>query len=211
MRTIKRFIPVLALGGGILIGGLVCTAINPAVRSMWLAKVGLGPQAVTTTLSAAANGQDLGTQQEAAGEIAVNNNGKSPVAPDLALAITADYKQDLGLFFDAWKAATIEDFRTKMSKAYTGVLLEEHIRQAQEYIPAGTGLDISAIEFSQISVESADINTATLNATYDYVARDYNLKTKSPAEGQYKHSVHVRVNMLKLNGRWLIAGETPLP
>lgn len=135
------------------------------------------------------------------------NNG---VPAGIAQSIIADYKQDIGLFFEAWKSPEMVSFRSKLSKAYTGDLFEKHARQAESYIAQGVGIEISNIRFNQVNVESATAAAATLTAVYQYVAQDYDIGEQTPFGEKKDHQVKVRVNLIKDNARWKITGETPI-
>ncbi|MDP4160909.1 MAG: hypothetical protein Q8911_14285 [Bacillota bacterium] len=135
-------------------------------------------------------------------------NKDTQVSDPLKQQIIADYKQDIGMFFDAWKSTDMETFRLKLGKAYTGDLFEKHARRAEEYLVQGIGLDVSQITFDQVNVESANDNTATLRADYHYTARDYNLADATTVGGEHEQTVHARVNLLKLYSRWVITGES---
>ncbi|MDA8229343.1 MAG: hypothetical protein M0T74_16890 [Desulfitobacterium hafniense] len=139
-----------------------------------------------------------------------SDKSKSQVDPKLAQQIIADYKQDIGLFFDAWKSKDMAAFRVKLSKAYTGDLYEKHARRAETYINQGVGLEVTKISFEGIVVESASGNAATLKANYRYIARDYNIVEGSVIGEDYQHEVNVRVNLITQNNKWLITGESSL-
>ena len=124
--------------------------------------------------------------------------------------IIADYKQDIGIFFGAWKSVDMNSFRLKLAKAYTGELLEKHARQAEEFLAQGVGLDVTEITFDQVNVESSDLNTATLRVDYRYKAKDYSLRDGTSFGDEHEQTVKVRVNLLKENSRWLITGETSI-
>lgn len=136
--------------------------------------------------------------------------GSTAVPNELAQKITSDYKQDIGYFFGAWKSADMIKFRSSLSKAYVGDLYEKHARQAEEYITQGVGMDVSDLRFDEVSVESATSSSATLQATYRYTAQDYSLGDETTQGEKTVHLVHIRVNLIQSNGRWLISGETPL-
>ncbi|MFA6808053.1 MAG: hypothetical protein WCR27_03580, partial [Eubacteriales bacterium] len=70
--------------------------------------------------------------------------------------IVGDYKQCLGILFDAWKSKDISSFRIVAAEAYTGDLLEKHVQKAQRYIPTGIGLYVDNIQFDEVSVESGN-------------------------------------------------------
>lgn len=150
-------------------------------------------------------GSTDGTTNSANGQAAQNN-----VQNDLVQKIVSDYKQDIGLFFGAWKSTDMVSFRAKLAKAYAGDLYEKHARQAEDFIVQGVGLDISDIRFDKVNVESATSTSATLEATYGYVAQDYSLGEQSPMGEKIEHQVHVRVNLIQTNAHWIITGETPL-
>lgn len=122
--------------------------------------------------------------------------------------IVTDYKQDIGIFFGAWKSVDMETFRLKLAKAYTGELFEKHARRAEAYLVQGLGLDVSQITFDRVDVENANENTATLRVDYRYTARDYSLADAASVGEEHEQNVHVRVNLLKQNSRWIIVGES---
>ncbi|UWG97001.1 hypothetical protein LPY66_19365 [Dehalobacter sp. DCM] len=129
---------------------------------------------------------------------------------DVQLEIVAQYKQALGILFDAWKAKDMATFRSAIEGAYTGELMEKHIAKAEGYIPEGIGLDISNIVFDEVKVESTDNYTATVDAIYRYTARDYDLNTQKPVGLEQVHEVHVRANLVKIATQWMITGETTI-
>ncbi|MHB1653269.1 MAG: hypothetical protein ACYCVD_12440 [Desulfitobacteriaceae bacterium] len=134
----------------------------------------------------------------------------TPVLPALAQQVTADYKQDIGIFFDAWKSQDMTAFRSKLAKAYAGELLDRHARRAEQFISKGVGLEVSKIDFDNVTVEKADTNTATLRADYRYTASDYVLTSAESVGESKEQTVHTRVNLVKTNQRWIITGETIL-
>jgi hypothetical protein len=138
-------------------------------------------------------------------------DGDSKAMADLSplqQKIVTDYKQDIGIFFGAWKSADMTAFRLKLAKAYTGELFEKHARRAEGYLVQGLGLDVSQITFDRVDVENADENTATLRVDYRYTARDYNLADAAPVGEEHEQNVHVRVNMIKQDSHWMITGES---
>lgn len=153
-----------------------------------------------TSLPASASGE----------ESATGNNGSSSVPNELAQKIIGDYKQDIGYFFGAWKSTDMIKFRSGLSKAYVGDLYEKHARQAEGYITQGVGIEVSDLSFDEVKVESATASSATLVATYRYTAQDYRLGEDTSQGEKTEHLVHIRVNLIQSNARWLISGETPL-
>ncbi|MDQ7095584.1 hypothetical protein REC12_18505 [Desulfosporosinus sp. PR] len=149
-------------------------------------------------------------QQNNALALDQNGNSKDTVPASLKDQIIADYKQDIGTFFDAWKSTDIDAFRLKLAKAYSGELFEKHARRAEEYLVQGIGLDVSQINFDRIDVESADASTATLRVDYRYTAKDYNIAEGESFGDAHEQSVHVRVNLVKMNSHWMITGESSL-
>ncbi|KUO59520.1 MAG: hypothetical protein APF84_19660 [Gracilibacter sp. BRH_c7a] len=124
--------------------------------------------------------------------------------------IISDYKQNLGILFDAWKAEDISTFKECIAEAYTGQLMETHIQKAEKFLSGGTGLYIDEVSFDDIRIETADKHSATVKAIYRYTVRDYDLAEKSPRGEEFKHFVHVRANLIKMDSRWLITGETSI-
>lgn len=153
----------------------------------------------------AAGESDSTTQEQTSGLTQPSN-----LSSELTQKITSDYKQDIGYFFGAWQCTDMVKFREQCAKAYVGDLYEKHARQAEPFITQGVGLEVRDIRFDNIQVESATPNAATLEATYRYVAQDYNLGEQVPEGETTEHLVHVRVNLIQTNSRWLISGETAL-
>lgn len=122
--------------------------------------------------------------------------------------IISDYKQSLGILFDAWKAKDMPAFRSVLANGYTGELLEKHIAKAEKFIPKGIGLYVEDVVFDEVAVESADKSSATVSAIYRYSVRDYDLDEQYPVGEKFEHFVHVRADLVKINSRWLITGET---
>ena len=142
------------------------------------------------------------------------NNAQEEKNPGLSIAeqekIISDYKQNLGILFDAWKAEDITKFKEHIAGAYTGQLMETHVQKAEEFLRGGVGLYIDEVTFDDIRIETADKNSATIKAIYRYTVRDYNLTDASPYGEEFKHFVHVRANLIKMDSRWLITGETSI-
>lgn len=159
---------------------------------------------------------DLGLSNLDENELVPNNGqeGKDLKDSELSTAeqgkIISDYKQNLGILFDAWKAEDISIFKERIAEAYTGQLMENHIKKAEEFISGGVGLYIDEVSFDDIRIETADKYSATIKAIYRYTVRDYNLAEASPYGEEYKHFVHVRANLIKMDSRWLITGETAI-
>lgn len=122
--------------------------------------------------------------------------------------LIADYKQALGILFDAWKAKNMPTFRSIVASAYTGDILENHIQKAEKYLPRGIGLYVSQVTFDDVDIESADKHSATVNAIYRYTVQDYDLDEEYPYGEEHSHFVHVRADLVKIDSRWLITGET---
>lgn len=138
------------------------------------------------------------------------NSTQSSVPENLAQEITADYKLNIATLFEAWKSADMVSFRAQLAKAYTGDLFEKHARQAEPFIAQGVGIEVSDIRFDDVKVDLATANSATLTASYNYVAQDYDIGNEAVMGESNKHQVKTRVNMVKKDARWLITGETIL-
>ena len=223
MRKMNYLLGALALGLGVLVGTLgVSLSMNSSSPTSFISKLrGQDniqpvsgavqtppiPNPVTDVLSGndvvnEFNGNDLNEPEKE--DTSNSQNEDSP----LALQVVTDYKQNIGLFFGAWKSTDMATFREKLAKAYTGDLFEKHARRAEEYLVQGIGLDVSEINFDQVDVESVSEKTATLRVDYRYTARDYNL-IESVAFGEpHEQFVQVRVNLIKQNSRWVITGES---
>lgn len=207
----------LSLGLGVIIGTLGVTLLmNPSSPSSFISK--LRAQNNVQTVSGAVNDSTQvppQVQDKVRDELSTTDdtleNADTDTNNDQAnQQIIADYKQDIGIFFEAWKSADINTFRLQLGKAYTGELFEKHARRAEEFLVRGVGLDVTQIIFDQVTVESSDTNTATLRADYRYKARDYSLADKAPFGEEYEQTVQVRVNLIKLNSRWMITGENSI-
>lgn len=150
------------------------------------------------------------TDQESpvqSGESSQNNISGSILETDRQ-KIISDYKLALGILFEAWKAPDMASFRTKISSAYTGDILEKHCVKAEQFISKGVGLYVTKVTFDDVKIESADNNSATLTASYRYSVRDYNLTEKQPEGKELNHLIKLRVNLVKINSQWMITGET---
>jgi hypothetical protein len=235
MRKMNYLVGSLALGLGVVVGTLgmsmLSNSSSPAsfisklrgqdkVQTVAAGTVGDSAQTQPAADSFAENStvSGLNNPDSASGPVGSENNAQSPaksgttkdpaVTSQLKEQIITDYKQDIGIFFDAWKSTDMEAFRLKLSRAYTGDLFEKHARRAEEYLVQGIGLDVTQITFDRVDVESANENTATLRVDYRYTARDYNLADATTVGEEHEQTVHARVNLLKLNSRWMITGES---
>ncbi|TGE33838.1 hypothetical protein [Desulfosporosinus sp. Sb-LF] len=213
MRKMNYLFGALALGLGVLVGTLGMSLLtNSSSPASFISKL-RGQDKIQTVSGAISDSAKTSPTLNTAGGISDNNatlnKGKlDPTTNLVAQQIITDYKQDIGMFFGAWKSADMATFRTKLSKAYTGDLFEKHARRAEEFLVQGIGLDVSQITFDQVDIESADDNTATLQVNYRYTAKDYNLTDSAPVGEEHEQIVHMRVNLLKQNSRWLITGES---
>lgn len=238
MRKLNYLFGVLALGLGVLIGTLGVSAFsNSSGPAAFISKL-RGQDKIQTlsgTVNEPAQPSISGsvpTEVPAIGSAPLDSNtplASSPQSTEPSSAqstdpsnpktdtqatnklnetIVADYKQDIGIFFDAWKSSDMTEFRQKLSKAYTGDLLEKHARRAENYLLQGIGLDVSQITFDRVDVESAGANSATLRVDYRYTASDYSLLDSAPIGDSHEQNVHARVNLIKQNSRWVITGES---
>ena len=206
MRKMNLLFGALALGLGVIVGTLgVSLLANPSSPGSFISKL-RGQNSVPTVTGVVNTVQD---------DLSATNAALYSANPDSILnqaeqQIVADYKQDIGIFFGAWKSADMNTFRLKLAKAYTGELFEKHARRAEEFLVQGIGLDVTQITFDQVDVESTDANTATLRADYRYKARDYSLADGASFGEEHEQTVQVRVNLLKQNSRWMITGENSI-
>lgn len=206
MRKMNLLFGALALGLGVIVGTAgVTLLVNASSPGSYISKL---------------RGQDnVQTVASVVNDSTQNPTSLNPLQDDLSAnsdtilnqthqQIVADYKQDIGIFFGAWKSADMNTFRLTLAKAYTGELFEKHAQRAEEFLVQGIGIDVTKITFDQVDVESADANTATLRVEYRYRARDYSLADGTPFGEEHEQTVQVRVNLLKQNSRWLITGES---
>ena len=206
MRKMNLLFGALALGLGVIVGTLgVSLLANPSSPGSFISKL-RGQNSVPTVTEVVNTVQD---------DLSATNSALYSANPDsisnqAEQQIVADYKQDIGIFFGAWKSADMNTFRLKLAKAYTGELFEKHARRAEEFLVQGIGLDVTQITFDQVDVESTDANTATLRADYRYKARDYSLADGASFGEEHEQTVKIRVNLLKQNSRWMITGENSI-
>lgn len=222
MRKINWLVGSVALGLGMVIGIVgYALATTPATGNSLLTKFGADNEthsAITTipedvTAPVLANpSPDLKVNPltPSEGVLAGGDESDSTVEEELNQKIISDYKQNIGYFFGAWQSTDMVKFRNQLAKAYVGDLYEKHARKAEGFIIQGIGLEVSDIAFDEIKVESATATSATLEATYRYVAQDYNLGEQLTQGEETEHLVHVRVNLILSNGHWMISGETPI-
>jgi len=145
-----------------------------------------------------------------------NQSGEGLEANEQDLALTEaekekiinDYKQGVSTLFAAWKAKNMDSFRKMLADVYTGEILENHAAKAEKFIPRGVGLQVTGVIFDHIEVESGNKHSATVKAIYRYKVRDYDLDEEYPFGEEIEHFVHVRANLVKMDNRWLITGET---
>jgi len=213
MRKMNFVFGALALGLGVIVGTLgVSLLTNPGSPGSFISNL-RGQDSIQTVTGAVNDStQTLPSLNMVQDHLSETNAALYNANPDAILnqteqQIVADYKQDIGIFFGAWKSADMKTFRLKLAKAYTGELLEKHARRAEEFLAHGIGLNVTQITFDQIDVESSDANTATLRVDYHYKARDYNLAEGTSFGEEHEQIVQVRVNLLKQDSRWIITGE----
>ena len=216
MRKMNLLFGALALGLGVIVGTLgVSVIMNPTSPGSFISKL-RGQDNVQTVAGVVNNSTETPPILNPVRDDLIGTNAYLYNAnPDSILnqaeqQIIADYKQDIGIFFGAWKSTDINAFRLKLAKAYTGELLEKHARRAEQFLGQGVGLNVTQITFDQVDVESADLNTATLRVDYRYKARDYSLADGASFGEEHEQTVQVRVNLLKQNSRWLITGESSI-
>lgn len=216
MRKMKFLSVALVLGLGVVVGTLgVSLLANPSLPGSFISK--LRGQVDVQTVSGAVNGSTQTTPppNTAPDTVSTTSSALSIANPDPAineanLQIIGDYKQDIGIFFEAWKSADMNAFRLKLAKAYTGDLFEKHAKRAEGFLVQGVGLDVTQITFDQVDVESSDANTATLLVKYHYKAKDYNLTAGASFGEEHEQIVQDRVNLVKQNSRWMITGENTI-
>lgn len=219
MRKMNYLFGALALGLGVLVGTLgVSLLTNSSSPTSFISK--LRGQDKIQTVSGTVNDSIQtppdsnkvpdGLSESSTADGLLDHHSLNTKESPLAQKIIADYKQNIGIFFGAWKSTDMASFRLKLAKAYTGDLFEKHARRAEEYLVQGIGLDVSQIIFDQVDVESVSENAATLRVDYRYTARDYNLADRTTVGEEHEQIVQVRVNLVKQNSRWLITGESTI-
>ncbi|MGI6120414.1 MAG: hypothetical protein ACOYIB_07610 [Desulfosporosinus sp.] len=213
MRKNNLLLGALALGLGVIVGTLgVSLFLNPSSTGSFISKL-RGENSIQTVSGVNDSTQIPPSDNKGQDNISENKNALDHGNADPALnqreqQIVADYKQNIGYFFGAWKSPDMNTFRLKLAKAYTGELFDKHVRRAEEFFAQGIGLDVTQITFDQVAVESADEHTATLQVEYHYKAKDYNLAEGVSFGEEHEQTVKARVNLLKLNSRWMITGES---
>ncbi|MDR3602422.1 MAG: hypothetical protein P4L49_18375 [Desulfosporosinus sp.] len=222
MRKTNYLMAALALGLGVIVGTLgVSLLTNSSSPTSFISKL-RGQDKIQTVSGVVSNPEPTSptlptlnpvpdAESENNGSLSLEQSGDSKdtaALSSLQQKIITDYKQDIGIFFGAWKSPDMATFRLKLAKAYTGDLFEKHARRAEEYLVQGLGLDVSQIIFDRVDVENSDNNTATLRVDYRYTAKDYSLADATDVGEEHEQNVHIRVNMLKQNEHWLITGES---
>jgi len=124
--------------------------------------------------------------------------------------LLADYKQAIGILFEAWKEKDISAFRDKLGSAYMGNILENHVNKAEKYLSQGVGIYVSDVIFDHLAIESADKYSATVDAIYRYTSQNYDLDEQYPFGEKVNHFVHVKANLIKIDSRWKITSETAI-
>ncbi|MFZ3103074.1 MAG: hypothetical protein WA113_12910 [Desulfitobacteriaceae bacterium] len=217
MRKMNWLVAILTLGLGITVGMLGFSVANPTSAEYVISK--LRGKTNTQTLANVSQGSSQGFNESNVLNVGTEVyqpttntlSGKNEEIPQrLAQQIITDYKQDVGIFFDAWKSTEMSAFRTKLATGYTGSILEKHANRAEVYLLQGIGLDVIRIDFDQVTLEKADNSTATLRADYRYMASDYSFENASPTGEAHEQKVSVRVNLIFVNSHWLITGESSI-
>ncbi|MHB8125746.1 MAG: hypothetical protein ACYDEJ_08925 [Desulfitobacteriaceae bacterium] len=227
MRKMNWFVAILTLGLGITVGMLGFSVANPTSAEALLTK--LRGKTNVQTLASVSQGSSQGLDESNKSNVGTEVNKPATalapsgdqlnsstqginveIPPQLAQQIITDYKQDVGILFDAWKCTEMSAFRAKLATGYTGGILEKHANRAEPYLLQGVGLDVIKIDFDQVIVEKADKSTATLRADYQYTAADYSFENASSVGEAHEQKIHVRVNLINLNSRWLITGESSI-
>ncbi|AET70720.1 hypothetical protein Desor_5342 [Desulfosporosinus orientis DSM 765] len=207
MRKLNYLFGALALGVGVLVGTVgVSLMTNSSSPVSFISK--LRGQDKIQTVSGTVSGPLATPPSTEPPQVGLDDSGTED--EKLAQQVIADYKQDIGIFFGAWKSTDMETFRQRLAKAYTGDLFEKHAHRAEEYLVQGIGLEVSKIVFDQVDVESVSENAATLRVDYRYTARDYNLTDRTAVGEEHEQIVQARVNLVKQNSRWLITGESTI-
>jgi hypothetical protein len=211
MRKRKWIVALITIILGITVGMLGFSVANPTYTVSLISKL-LGKTNVQTlatdTQYPESNGQE--TREGNWPETETNDKQDIEIPQQLSQQIITDYKQDVGVFFDAWKCTDMLGFRSKLASGYTGEILEKHAKRAETYLSQGIGLDVIKVDFDQVTIEKADKSTATLRADYRYTAADYSHENASSIGEAHEQNVHVRVNLININSRWLITGESSL-
>ncbi len=230
MRKRNWFVAILTLVLGITVGMLGFFVANPTSAESLITKVrGKTPAQTLANVSQDSNQglnetnmSNVGTEVYQSLDLKSSSIGNSDSATNtssgtnekipqqLAVQIITDYKQDVGILFDAWKSTEMSAFRAKLATGYTGSILEKHANQAEPYLLQGVGLDVIRIDFDQVTLEKADKSTATLLADYRYIASDYSFENAAPAGEANEHNVNLRVNLIYVDSRWLITGESSI-
>lgn len=209
MRRVNYLFAVLALGLGLIIGTLGVSLLSGSSSPTSFISKLRGQDKIQPVSGAVSSPEQTSPVSNMVPDVQVGNTAADNTAlSPLQQKVISDYKQDIGIFFGAWKSPDMSAFRLKLAQAYTGDLFEKHARRAEEYLVQGLGLDVSKISFDRVDVENAGENTATLRADYSYTARDYNLADAAPVGEEHEQNVHVRVNLVKQNSHWLITGES---
>ena len=206
MRKMNLLFGALALGLGVIVGTVgVSLLTNPSSPVSFISKL-RGQDNVQTVTGVVSDS----TQTPQFPNTVQNDLSTDSISNEAEQQIVADYKQDIGIFFGAWKSADMDTFRLELAKGYTGELFEKHAQQAEGFLVQGIGLDATQITFDQVNVENADANTATLLVDYRYKARDYSLADGASFGEEHEQTVKARVNMLKQNSHWMITGESSI-
>jgi len=216
MRKMNLLFGALALGLGVIVGTLgVSVLANPSSSGSFISKL-RGQDNVKTVSGVVSDSTQTPPADNTVADAlynpdaVLNGANPAPILNQAQLQIVADYKQDIGIFFGAWKSADVNAFRLELAKGYTGELLEKHAKRAEEFLVQGIGLDVTQITFDQVDVESSNANTATLRVNYHYKAKDYSLADRAAIGEEHEQNVQARVNMLKQSSRWMITGESPV-
>src|SRR5665648_1301060 len=139
MRRMKLLIGALGLGLGVIVGTLgVSLLSDPSSPGSFISKI-RGQDSIQTVAGATTDSTSLNPVKDAlsATNDALYNGNADLISSQIEQQIVSDYKQDIGIFFGAWKSADMDTFRLKLAKAYTCLLYTSDAADEEDSVDLG--------------------------------------------------------------------------
>lgn len=188
---IGLFLTALAIASLILIGnggfGRQASVNNPALLTQGVsssANVTPAPQSTPSTVTQA-------TTAESA-------------------QVVDDFKSDMANSFKAWQSTDMQEFRKVSQTGLAGALLEQKVTEADQFISAGQGADVTDIKYDSINLTNLTADSATIDCELTYSGVEYNPLTEEKGNKFGPIKLKQEYGLQKTDNHWYIVTEKEL-
>lgn len=188
---IGLFLTALAIASLILIGnggfGRQASVNNPALLTQGVsssANVTPAPQSTPSTVTQA-------TTAESA-------------------QVVDDFKSDMANSFKAWQSTDMQEFRKVSQTGLAGALLEQKVTEADQFISAGQGADVTDINYDSINLTNLTPDSATIDCELTYSGVEYNPLTEENGNKFGPIKLKQEYGLQKTDNHWYIVTEKEL-